>query len=232
MLSLLVMHYFILGGFFPSYLCAWPSIEMFDFPDHFLPPFCSIQRNGEAQVCFSSQKTQGPTLYHSQKFFDWKSSYSRISRWSISTSINAPGQQLQSEPEAHDSASIWRTISSSLDAFYRFSRPHTVIGTVKSCCCVVSFRWTCSVQDLLMKLVCLCVVSSFSFHWSRCFFWFKQALSIVSVSLLAVQSLSDISPLFLTGLLEVVKLWSSLAFYKHKNVLFHSAAFLLWCRQW
>ena len=34
-------------------------------------------------------------------------------------------------------------------------------------------------------------------------FLFRQALSIVSVSLLAVESFSDISPLFLTGLLEV-----------------------------
>jgi hypothetical protein len=34
-------------------------------------------------------------------------------------------------------------------------------------------------------------------------FMFRQALSIVSVSLLAVESLSDITPLFLTGLLEV-----------------------------
>lgn len=47
----------------------------------------------------------------------------------------------------------------SCDAFYRFSRPHTVIGT---------------------------------------------ALSIISVSLLAVQKLSDISPLFFTGVLEAV----------------------------
>ncbi|XP_039780470.1 skin secretory protein xP2-like [Panicum virgatum] len=31
--------------------------------------------------------------------------------------------------EAHDSASIWRTISSSLEAFYRFSRPRTVTET-------------------------------------------------------------------------------------------------------
>ncbi|KAF8687236.1 hypothetical protein HU200_042904 [Digitaria exilis] len=132
---------------------------MFDFPDHFLPPICSIQRYGEAQVCFSSRRTQGPSLYHSQKFFDWKSSYCRIPHQSLCTSINASGQQLQSEPEAHDSASIWRAISASLDAFYRFSRPHTVIGT---------------------------------------------ALSIVSVSLLAVQSLSDLSPLFFTGLLQAV----------------------------
>lgn len=94
-----------------------------------------------------------------EKFLDWKSSYHRISHRSINTSANASGQSLQSGPEAHDSASIWKPISSSLDAFYRFSRPHTVIGT---------------------------------------------ALSIVSVSLLAVESLSDISPLFLTGLLEAV----------------------------
>jgi homogentisate phytyltransferase/homogentisate geranylgeranyltransferase len=119
---------------------TWPSIDMFVFPDHFLPPCCSIQRNGQERICFSSQRTQGATLYHHQKFFDWKSSYCRISRQPISTSVNASGQQLQSEPEAHDSTSIWRAISSSLDAFYRFSRPHTVIGTVKSCCCTVSFR--------------------------------------------------------------------------------------------
>lgn len=48
---------------------------------------------------------------------------------------------------------------SALDAFYRFSRPHTVIGT---------------------------------------------ALSIVSVSFLAVQKLSDFSPLFFIGVLEAI----------------------------
>jgi homogentisate phytyltransferase/homogentisate geranylgeranyltransferase len=137
------MYYFIsfwVNFFLVTFCSAWPSIEMFGFPDHFLPPCCSIQRNGEGRICFSSLRTQGPTLYHHQKFFDWKSSYCRISRQSLNTSVNASGQQLQSEPEAHDSTSIWRAISSSLDAFYRFSRPHTVIGTVKSCCCTVSFR--------------------------------------------------------------------------------------------
>ena len=198
---------FVLGGIFPSYLCTWPSIELFDFPDHFLPPFCSIQRNGEPRVCFSAQRTQGPSLYHCQKSFDWKSTYSRISRQSTSTSINASGQPLQSEPEAHDSASIWRAISSSLDAFYRFSRPHTVIGTVKSCFFFNTFSWISSVQHLLMKLTFPCI------------FFLFQALSIVSVSLLAVQSLSDISPLFFTGLLEVVKLWALLSLYKQKKCM-------------
>ncbi|WOL17374.1 putative homogentisate phytyltransferase 1, chloroplastic [Canna indica] len=69
------------------------------------------------------------------------------------------GHPLGSEPEAYNLTSTWKSALGSIDAFYRFSRPHTVIGTV---------------------------------------------MSIISVSLLSVQSLSDISPLFLTGLLEAV----------------------------
>ncbi|CAK8564121.1 unnamed protein product [Lathyrus sativus] len=64
----------------------------------------------------------------------------------------APEQSFESEQPAFDPKNF-------LDAFYRFSRPHTVIGT---------------------------------------------ALSILSVSLLAVEKLSDISPLFFTGVLEAV----------------------------
>ncbi|KAM7469200.1 hypothetical protein LguiA_007383 [Lonicera macranthoides] len=52
-----------------------------------------------------------------------------------------------------------KPVQDALDAFYRFSRPHTVIGT---------------------------------------------ALSIISVSLLAVENLSDFSPLFITGVLEAI----------------------------
>ncbi|KAG6472314.1 hypothetical protein ZIOFF_069774 [Zingiber officinale] len=65
------------------------------------------------------------------------------------------GHPLGSQPEAHNRLKL---ALSAIDAFYRFSRPHTVIGTV----------------------------------------------NIVSVSLLSVESLSDLSPLFLTGLLEAV----------------------------
>jgi 4-hydroxybenzoate polyprenyltransferase len=54
-----------------------------------------------------------------------------------------------------------------------------------------------------MKLAFPCTFFLFLFI-DHDIFWFKQALSIVSVSLLAVQSLSDISPLFLTGLVEAV----------------------------
>ncbi|KAF7104304.1 hypothetical protein CFC21_105210 [Triticum aestivum] len=142
----------------PSSLRSAPGAAAARRRDHILPSFCSIQRNGKGRVTLSIQASKGPTINHCKKFLDWKYSNHRISHQSINTSAKA-GQSLQPETEAHDPASFWKPISSSLDAFYRFSRPHTIIGT---------------------------------------------ALSIVSVSLLAVESLSDISPLFLTGLLEAV----------------------------
>ncbi|KAM7267253.1 hypothetical protein ACFE04_009419 [Oxalis oulophora] len=70
------------------------------------------------------------------------------------------GHSLESDnPDAHDSKSALESVTNAVDAFYRFSRPHTVIGTT---------------------------------------------LSIVSVSLLAVEKLSDISPLFFSGVLQAV----------------------------
>ncbi|KAE8676620.1 putative homogentisate phytyltransferase 1 [Hibiscus syriacus] len=68
------------------------------------------------------------------------------------------GHPLESDPGAYPNTP-WNSVKNALDAFYRFSRPHTVIGT---------------------------------------------ALSIVSVSLLAVEKLSDISSPFYTGVLEAV----------------------------
>ncbi|CAN4084934.1 unnamed protein product [Withania somnifera] len=61
--------------------------------------------------------------------------------------------------ESQPSKSPWDSVHDAVDAFYRFSRPHTVIGT---------------------------------------------ALSIISVSLLAVEKFSDFSPLFFTGVLEAI----------------------------
>ncbi|KAJ8543052.1 hypothetical protein K7X08_005575 [Anisodus acutangulus] len=61
--------------------------------------------------------------------------------------------------ESQPSKSPWNSVHDAVDAFYRFSRPHTVIGT---------------------------------------------ALSIISVSLLAVEKFSDFSPLFFTGALEAI----------------------------
>ncbi|PIA40843.1 hypothetical protein AQUCO_02400119v1 [Aquilegia coerulea] len=69
------------------------------------------------------------------------------------------GLPFESEPESYSPKNSWKSMQTALDVFYRFSRPHTVVGT---------------------------------------------ALSIISVSLLAVEKLSDISPLFLTGLLEAI----------------------------
>lgn len=43
----------------------------------------------------------------------------------------APGKSFESEPDALDPKDVLGSVKNSLDAFYRFSRPHTVIGTVK-----------------------------------------------------------------------------------------------------
>ncbi|KAL9254738.1 Homogentisate phytyltransferase 1, chloroplastic-like protein [Drosera capensis] len=69
------------------------------------------------------------------------------------------GRTLDSGSDSYNPKSSWDSLKSVIDAFYRFSRPHTVIGT---------------------------------------------ALSIISVSLLAVKRLSDFSPAFYTGVLEAV----------------------------
>ncbi|XP_059286050.1 homogentisate phytyltransferase 1, chloroplastic isoform X2 [Lycium ferocissimum] len=61
--------------------------------------------------------------------------------------------------ESQPSKSPWNSVHDAVDAFYRFSRPHTIIGT---------------------------------------------ALSIISVSLLAIEKFSDFSPLFFTGTLEAI----------------------------
>ncbi|XP_022153308.1 homogentisate phytyltransferase 1, chloroplastic isoform X2 [Momordica charantia] len=71
----------------------------------------------------------------------------------------ASNQPFESESGVLSPKNYSDSVKGFLDAFYRFSRPHTVIGT---------------------------------------------ALSIVSVSLLAVEKLSDLSPLFLTGVLEAI----------------------------
>lgn len=74
--------------------------------------------------------------------------------------VNATsGHPFGSQPEAYNPTNSWKSALASVDAFYRFSRPHTVIGTI---------------------------------------------MSIISVSLLCVESSSDISPVFLTGLLQAV----------------------------
>ncbi|CAK7337552.1 unnamed protein product [Dovyalis caffra] len=91
----------------------------------------------------------------------------------------ASGHPLESEPGAYNPESASKPVKNALDAFYRFSRPHTVIGTVKS-------NQKNKNKNGSFLLFC------------------HQALSILSVSLLAIEKLSDISPLFFTGVLEAV----------------------------
>ncbi|GAY37184.1 hypothetical protein CUMW_027090, partial [Citrus unshiu] len=86
----------------------------------------------------------------------------------------ASGHPLQSnQPDDYKPKSPLNSVINALDAFYRFSRPHTVIGTVK-------FLFN-DIDSLELR-----------------------ALSIVSVALLAVEKVSDISPLFFTGVLEAI----------------------------
>ncbi|MQM13696.1 hypothetical protein Taro_046619 [Colocasia esculenta] len=125
-----------------------------------------------------------------------------LDKWAVHGRPNKPfsisatsGESLGSEPEAYSSQNTWSLIRAFLDAFYRFSRPHTLseVGfllindTIVPC----SFHPPCRPTTELVVFVLFT-----SMH--------EPALSIVSVSLLAVEKLSDISPLFLTGLLEAV----------------------------
>nr|CAD1831994.1 unnamed protein product [Ananas comosus var. bracteatus] len=123
--------------------------------DSRVPILYSTGRACNGPSVWFSRRVQEPLRDHYFRHIDGKSTCSGRTR--ESTTVHASGKPLESGHEAYDSSSIWRPMLSSLNAFYRFSRPHTVIGTVK----------------------CLC-------------------------SLLAVENLSDISPLFLTGLLEAL----------------------------
>ncbi|KAH9805873.1 homogentisate phytyltransferase 1 [Citrus sinensis] len=89
----------------------------------------------------------------------------------------ASGHPLQSnQPDDYKPKSPLNSVINALDAFYRFSRPHTVIGTVK-----FMFNDNYDIDSLELR-----------------------ALSIVSVALLAVEKVSDMSPLFFTGVLEAI----------------------------
>ncbi|KAA8522747.1 hypothetical protein F0562_009091 [Nyssa sinensis] len=99
----------------------------------------------------------GSIVHHGGSIDERSAFYHRLNKKFM---VNAAsGHPLESEPGAYNPKSPWKSLQDALNAFYRFSRPHTVIGT---------------------------------------------ALSIISVSFLAVEKLSDISPLFFTGVLEAI----------------------------
>ncbi|XP_029130497.1 homogentisate phytyltransferase 1, chloroplastic [Cajanus cajan] len=100
---------------------------------------------------------QQHNLKHHYKCIELGSTYKERAR---SNAVNAiVGESFESKPQDYSPKSIWGSVKDNLDAFYRFTRPHTIIGT---------------------------------------------ALSIISVSLLAVQKLSDISPTFFIGLIQAI----------------------------
>lgn len=131
----------------------------------------------------------------------------------------ASGHPLQSnQPDDYKPKSPLNSVINALDAFYRFSRPHTVIGTVKFLFNDIDslelrvigwsprFHLYLSTNPTYTGSSCFCV---FGFYRERTklkltLLFSQQALSIVSVALLAVEKVSDISPLFFTGVLEVI----------------------------
>lgn len=67
--------------------------------------------------------------HHIGRFEERTTFYKRIDKKCL---VNAAsGHPLESEPGAYKPKSIGDSFKNALDAFYRFSRPHTVIGTVK-----------------------------------------------------------------------------------------------------
>lgn len=131
----------------------------------------------------------------------------------------ASGHPLQSnQPDDYKPKSPLNSVINALDAFYRFSRPHTVIGTVKFLFNDIDslelrvigwsprFHLYLSTNPTYTGSSCFCV---FGFYRERTklkltLLFSQQALSIVSVALLAVEKVSDMSPLFFTGVLEVI----------------------------
>ncbi|XP_038698874.1 homogentisate phytyltransferase 1, chloroplastic-like isoform X2 [Tripterygium wilfordii] len=112
-------------------------------------PFPSCSSLDILERCYSVRFQCHHVKHHfrsSEKIFQGKGT---------KVSVNASsGHPLESEPGTFDPNG-----KNALDAFYRFSRPHTIIGT---------------------------------------------ALSIVSVSLLAVEKISDLSPIFFTGVFQAI----------------------------
>jgi len=145
-----------------------------------------------------------PSLNHYCEGAEGRSTYQECNRKFVVKA--APEQSFESEHPAFDPKNILDIVKNSLDAFYRFSRPHTVIGTVKFNFFPSDLLWT-------NPQILWSILNTNSFVWiaylddcpimGLTIYVFGQALSIISVSLLAVEKFSDISPLFFTGVLEV-----------------------------
>lgn len=103
--------------------------------------------------------------------------------------VNASnGESFDSKPQDASPKSFWASNKYSLYTFYKFSRPYVMIATVKSNFLILQIKKKKSLISLkdLLNL-----------------FEFVQAINIISVSILAVEKLSDISLTFFIGLFKV-----------------------------
>nr|AUY61993.1 homogentisate phytyltransferase [Cymbidium sinense] len=88
---------------------------------------CSRHQYLVQQKCRQKWAAGCPTNKHIE------STVARFTRSSSWKHVNATsGHSLDPEPEAYSVMKLWDFLLSSLDAFCRFSRPHTVIGTALS----------------------------------------------------------------------------------------------------
>ncbi|GAB4853560.1 hypoxanthine-guanine phosphoribosyltransferase [Ancistrocladus abbreviatus] len=149
-------------GFLSLGSFAKPSSYVFPAASELCSVTNEIKGSRSAACCFLERNNgvrfkQRLVENHVRRIEKGSASFLRRSRSQLIVALS--GQSLESGSEAYGPKHSWNSLTNVLDAFYRFSRPHTVIGT---------------------------------------------ALSIVSVSLLAVERISDFSPIFFIKMLEAV----------------------------
>lgn len=86
-------------------------------------------RHKKIQNEYNTLRFWQPSLNHYCKGAEGRSTYQECNGKFVVKA--APEQSFESEHPAFDPKNILVAVKNSLDAFYRFSRPHTVIGTVK-----------------------------------------------------------------------------------------------------
>lgn len=80
-------------------------------------------------------RCQSNLVRHNFGSFDDKFAFNEKRKTRLLASA-ASEQPIESDPGAYHPQNRWKSMQNALDAFYRFSRPHTVIGTVR-----FKFNW-------------------------------------------------------------------------------------------
>lgn len=75
-------------------------------------------------------RCQSNLVRHNFGSFDDKFAFNEKRKTRLLASA-ASEQPIESDPGACHPQNRWKSMQNALDAFYRFSRPHTVIGTVR-----------------------------------------------------------------------------------------------------